>query len=83
MYVFFFVKYGKFAGRWQIKNIKPTSNGEPQEVKIKVRINPNGVILITSANLVDKKAAKAEADQQSVDNGNGNDANSMDTQEVS
>lgn len=65
------------TGRWFVKNIKPTANGEAQEVKIKVRINLNGVIQLTSANLVEKKA-KEEAP---VDNGNAE--NSMDvTQEV-
>lgn len=65
-------------GRWHVKNIKPTASGEAQEVKIKVRINSNGVILITSANVVDKKAVKAE---ESAANDNGD--NNMETQEVS
>lgn len=61
-----------------MKNIKPTANGEPQEVKVRVRINPNGVILVTSANLVDKK----KAEEMNVENGN--DANNMEvTQDVS
>lgn len=71
-------------GRWHVKNIKPT--GEPQEVKIKVRININGVILVTGANLVDKKAAKAIEEPTSVDNnssGSTENGNNMDTQEVS
>lgn len=67
-------------GRWTIKNIKATANGEPQEIKVRVRINPNGVILVTSANLVEKKA---KTDEMNVENGN-NDANNMDVaQEVS
>lgn len=72
------------AGRWHVKNIKPTSNGDAQEVKIKVRINNNGVILVTSANLVDKKAAKAVEDGSPGDNTSGTEnGNNMDTQEVS
>jgi heat shock protein len=35
--------------------VKPNANGEAQEVKIKVRINHNGVILISSAQMVEKK----------------------------
>lgn len=67
------------TGRWHVKNIKPTANGEPQEVKIKVRLNANGVILVTSANLVDKK----KAEEIAADNGNAGDANNMDVaQEV-
>lgn len=68
-----------------MKNIKPTANGEPQEVKIKVRINNNGVILVTSANIVDKKAAKAIEEPTPADNTSGSteNGNTMDTQEVS
>lgn len=70
----------RFAGRWHVKNIKPTPNGEPQEVKVKVRINVNGVILVPSANVVDKKAKIEE--QSPVDNGTA-DTNNMDvSQEV-
>lgn len=66
-----------WTGRWYVKNIKPTATGETQEVKIKVRINSNGVIQLTSANVVDKKP-KEEAP---VDNGNNE--NSMEvSQEV-
>lgn len=84
MKIHWFFSFGVFffVGRWYIDNIKPTSTGESQEVKIKVRINANGVIRITSANIVDKKAVKAEAEEQSADNG-ANDSNNMDTQEVS
>lgn len=68
-----------------MKNIKPTANGEPQEVKIKVRINNNGVILVTSANLVDKKAIKVAEEPTPADNSSGSteNGNNMDTQEVS
>lgn len=69
------------AGRWHVKNIKPTANGEPQEVKIKVRINNNGIILVTSANVVDKKAIKV--DEPATPTDNGDNGNKMDVQEVS
>lgn len=77
---FFLMLFSKLkTGRWHVKNIKPTANGEPQEVKIKVRLNANGVILVTSANLVDKK----KAEEIAADNGNAGDANNMDVaQEV-
>ncbi|XP_017844075.2 heat shock 70 kDa protein 4 isoform X1 [Drosophila busckii] len=52
-------------GIWKIKDVKPTERGESQEVKLKVRINQNGIVLISSATLVDRKemeeAAAAEA----------------------
>lgn len=60
-----------------MKNIKPGPQGEAQEVKIKVRINSNGVIQLTSANLVEKKP------KEEVPNDNGNTETNMDVaQEV-
>lgn len=71
--------FREFAGRWYVK-VKPTPTGEPQEVKIKVRINANGVIQITGVNIVDKKAK--EEVPVAVDNGN-SDTNNMEVgQEV-
>lgn len=66
------------VGRWYVKNIKPTSTGEAQEVKIKVRINANGVIQLTSANLVEKKLKE----EIPIDNGNGETNNMEVGQEV-
>lgn len=48
------------TGRWAVKDVKPNANGESQEIKIKVRINNNGVVLISSATMVDKKELEAE-----------------------
>lgn len=42
-------------GKWFIKDVKPNERGEHQEVKVKVRINHHGLVLISSASLVDKK----------------------------
>lgn len=66
------------VGRWYVKNIKPTPAGEPQELKIKVRINANGVISLTSANLVEKKLKE----DIPIDNGNGETNNMEVGQEV-
>ncbi|KAH8307430.1 hypothetical protein KR044_011723 [Drosophila immigrans] len=58
-------------GVWKIKDIKPTERGESQEVKLKVRINQNGIVLISSATLVDRKeleeAAAAAAGEQAAE----------------
>lgn len=44
-----------------INDVKPNTNGEAQEVKMKVRINNNGVILVSSAHMVERKEpVKAE-----------------------
>ncbi|XP_034102710.1 heat shock 70 kDa protein 4 isoform X1 [Drosophila nasuta] len=48
-------------GVWKIKDIKPTERGESQEVKLKVRINQNGIVLISSATLVDRKELEEAA----------------------
>uniref|UniRef100_T1PDV7 Hsp70 protein n=1 Tax=Musca domestica TaxID=7370 RepID=T1PDV7_MUSDO len=45
-------------GRWTIKDVKPNDKGEYAEVKVKVRINHHGIVLISSASLVDKKEAE-------------------------
>lgn len=44
-----------FIGKWHIKDVKPNANGESQEVKIKVRVNNHGILLISSVTMVDKK----------------------------
>lgn len=38
--------------------MKPSPTGEAQEVKVKVRINQNGVLLISSAQMIEKKDAQ-------------------------
>lgn len=48
-------------GVWKIKDVKPTERGEGQDVKLKVRINNNGIVLISSATLVEKKEADEAA----------------------
>jgi heat shock protein len=49
-----------FIGRWHIKDVKPNANGESQEVKIKVRVNNHGILLISSATMVEKKELENE-----------------------
>lgn len=48
-------------GVWKIKEVKPTERGESQDVKLKVRINQNGIVLISSATLVDRKEQEEAA----------------------
>lgn len=51
-------------GRWTIKDVKPNDKGEYSEVKVKVRINHHGIVLISSASLVDKKEPEEPATPQ-------------------
>lgn len=52
-------------GRWTIKDVKPNEKGEYSEVKVKVRINHHGIVLISSASLVDKKELEEATPQPS------------------
>ncbi|KAG5684109.1 hypothetical protein PVAND_013355 [Polypedilum vanderplanki] len=65
-----------FIGEWQIKDVKPSATGEAQEVKVKVRINHNGLLLVASAQMVEKKDVQ-EAEQ------NGNETESTQQQQQS
>lgn len=50
-----FYYYFLIIGYWRVNDVKPTPTGESQEVKIKVRINNNGLVLVSSATMVEKK----------------------------
>ncbi|CAB3224942.1 unnamed protein product [Arctia plantaginis] len=71
----------QFIGQWQIKDVQPTSEGESQKVKLKVRVNIHGIITVASASLVEKKQ---DAQNESIementhDNAQGQEA-AMDT----
>lgn len=54
-----------FIGRWHIKDVKPNANGESQEVKIKVRVNNHGILLISSVSMIDKKELENENQNES------------------
>jgi molecular chaperone DnaK (HSP70) len=53
-------------GEWKVNEVKPSPTGEAQEVKVKVRINHNGILLISSAQMIEKKEANEE--QQNAEN---------------
>lgn len=40
-----------------VKDIRPTPDGKPQKVKVKVRINLHGVMTVSSASLIEAKEA--------------------------
>lgn len=77
-----------------MNDVKPSPTGDAQEVKVKVRINHNGIILISSAQMVEKKEVQdeqgngaAEAEPQSPteapQDGQPASGEAMDTQDVS
>ena len=51
-----------------MKDVKPSANGEAQEVKVKVRINHNGLLLVASAQMVEKKEVQ-DAEQNGATEG--------------
>lgn len=58
-----------YIGHWAIKGVKPNAENESQEVKIKVRINHNGIVLISSAQMVEKKdTAEQDAEKAASEN---------------
>ncbi|XP_043803060.1 heat shock 70 kDa protein 4 isoform X1 [Apis laboriosa] len=42
-------------GTYTIKNVKPTPEGELSKVKVKVRVNLNGILTVVSASLIEKR----------------------------
>jgi len=51
---------GRHIGVFEIGDIKPNAEGGSQKVKVKVRINPNGIFGVASANLVEKHEIEEE-----------------------
>ncbi|XP_052897835.1 heat shock 70 kDa protein 4 isoform X4 [Anopheles moucheti] len=58
-----------FIGSYHLKGIKPDTNGEPQEVKVKVRINHNGIVTILSATMYERKESEEPASPTPATNG--------------
>lgn len=58
-----------FIGSYHLKGIKPDANGEPQEVKVKVRINHHGIITILSATMYERKESEEPASPTPATNG--------------
>lgn len=50
----------KHIGTFEIGEVKPTPEGGNQKVKVKVRINPNGIFGVASASLVEKHEVEEE-----------------------
>jgi len=50
----------KHIGLFEIGDVKPTADGGNQKVKVKVRVNPNGIFGVSSASLVEKHEVEEE-----------------------
>lgn len=83
------------AARYVVKDVKPTPKGDTQKVKVKVRVNLNGMFTVSGAQLTEKRDAteqeqaeaeqkESEAKQQELQNKDGNaQQEPMDTTETS
>uniref|UniRef100_A0A8W7PCT0 Heat shock 70 kDa protein 4 n=1 Tax=Anopheles coluzzii TaxID=1518534 RepID=A0A8W7PCT0_ANOCL len=58
-----------FIGTYHVKGIKPDANGEAQEVKVKVRINNNGIITVSSATMYERKESEEPSSPTPTSNG--------------
>lgn len=70
------------SGRWHVNDVKPNANGESQEVKVKVRIDQNGLLLIASSSLIEQKEPEVENGETEQNDASGS-GEKMDTHEVS
>uniref|UniRef100_A0A7I4YBL5 Heat shock 70 kDa protein 14 n=1 Tax=Haemonchus contortus TaxID=6289 RepID=A0A7I4YBL5_HAECO len=52
------------VGSWRITGVTPNADGQPRKVKIKVRINPNGIFTICSATMYDTQIVEESPPQQ-------------------
>ncbi|CAB3402024.1 unnamed protein product [Caenorhabditis bovis] len=56
-------------GSWQVSNVKPAPEGGPRKVKVKVRVNPNGIFSVCSATMYETQIVEeAPAEPMEVDN---------------
>lgn len=44
-----------YIGQFIVKDVKPTAEGESQKVKVKVRVNIHGILLVNHATLMEKR----------------------------
>lgn len=61
----------KFIGQFMVKGVKPDAEGQNQKVKVKARININGIFSIVGATLVEKQEKGSEEPEESMDISNG------------
>merc|ERR1712002_842976 len=59
----------RHIGLFEIGDVRPTSEGGNQKVKVKVRINPNGIFGVSSASLLEKHEIEEEVPvEMEIDN---------------
>ena len=51
------------TGTFKVNNVTPQANGESSKVKVKVRINGNGILTISGATLYEKMEGEEEKEE--------------------
>merc|ERR550525_1133153 len=54
----------RHIGLFEIGDVKPTEDGASQKVKVKVRVNPNGIFGVSSASLLEKHEIEEEVPEE-------------------
>ena len=54
----------RHIGLFEIGDVKPTEDGSSQKVKVKVRVNPNGIFGVSSASLLEKHEIEEEVPEE-------------------
>ena len=56
-----------FLGRFSIKDVVPSKEGESSKIKVKVRLDIHGVLNVVNASLVEKLAVAPEPEEESME----------------
>jgi len=56
-----------FLGRFSIKDVVPSKEGESSKVKVKVRLDIHGVLNVVNASLVEKLAVAPDPEEESME----------------
>ena len=56
-----------FLGRFSIKDVVPSKEGESSKIKVKVRLDIHGVLKVVNASLVEKLAVAPEPEEESME----------------
>merc|ERR1719327_1821753 len=54
----------RHIGLFEIGDVRPTEDGASQKVKVKVRVNPNGIFGVSSASLLEKHEIEEEVPEE-------------------
>jgi len=56
-----------FLGRFSIKDVVPSKEGESSKIKVKVRLSIHGILNVVNASLVEKLAVVPDPEEESME----------------